>query len=82
MVDNDSGEVIYSRSYYYKDNIFSSREKEIITLLGKGKKTEEIARELFISPNTVSTHRKNMLKKFAVKNTAELILFSKKQGII
>ena len=82
MVDNESGKVIYSRSYNNQDSIFSSREKEIITLLGNGKKTEEIARELYISPNTVSTHRKNMLKKFAVKNTAELILFSKQQGII
>jgi DNA-binding CsgD family transcriptional regulator len=82
MVDNESGKVIYSRSYYNQDSIFSSREKEIILLLANGKKTNEIAEELFISPNTVSTHRKNMLKKHAVKNTAELILYSKKQGII
>ncbi len=82
MVDNESGKVIYSRSYSGQDNIFSTREKEIILLLANGRKTDEIAEELFISPNTVSTHRKNMLKKYAVKNTAELILFSKKQGIL
>lgn len=82
MVDNESGKVIYSRSYAGQDSIFSTREKEIILLLATGKKTDEIAEELFISPNTVSTHRKNMLKKYAVKNTAELISFSKKQGIL
>ena len=82
MVDNESGKVIYSRSYAGQDSIFSTREKEIILLLANGRKTDEIAEELFISPNTVSTHRKNMLKKYAVKNTAELISFSKKQGIL
>jgi DNA-binding CsgD family transcriptional regulator len=82
MVDNESGKVIYSRSYAGQDSIFSTREKEIILLLANGKKTDEIAEELFISPNTVSTHRKNMLKKYAVKNTAELISFSKKQRIL
>lgn len=82
MVDNETGRVIYARSYSKPDSMFSSREKEIILLLANGKKTAEIARELFISPNTVSTHRKNMLRKHRVKNTAELILFSKKQGII
>ena len=82
MVDNESGNVIYSRSYFNQDRLFSAREKQIILLLANGMKTDEIARELFISPNTVSTHRKNMLRKHAVKNTAELILYSKKQGII
>ena len=82
MVDNESGKVIYSRSYAGQDSIFSTREKEIILLLANGRKTDDIAEELFISPNTVSTHRKNMLKKYAVKNTAELVSFSKKQGIL
>ena len=82
MVDNETGNLIYSRSYSVQDSIFSTREKEIILLLANGRKTDEIAEKLFISPNTVSTHRKNMLKKYAVKNTAELILFSKKQGIL
>jgi DNA-binding CsgD family transcriptional regulator len=82
MVDNNTGEVIYSRSYPEPDSIFSSREKEIIHLLASGKNSQEIANELFISKNTVSTHRRNMLHKCDLKNTAELILYSKKQGII
>jgi len=82
LVDNESGKLIYSRPYSGQESLFSTREKEIILLLANGRKTDEIAEELFISPNTVSTHRKNMLRKYAVKNTAELILFSKKQGIL
>ena len=82
LVDNETGRVIYSRSYHNTNGMFSTREKEIIQLLASGRKTKEIAQALFISPNTVSTHRKNMLRKHRVKNTAELILFSKRQGII
>lgn len=82
LVDNESGKTIYTRSYSGQDSPFSRREKEIILLLANGRKTDEIAEELFISPNTVSTHRKNMLRKYSVKNTAELILFSKKHGIL
>lgn len=82
MVDNKTGDVIYTRSYFEPFSIFSSREKEIIRLLARGNNSKEIARELFISPNTVSTHRRNMLRKCDLKNTAELIVYSKKQGII
>jgi DNA-binding CsgD family transcriptional regulator len=82
LFDNEKGRLIYSRSYHHANSLFSTREKEIIQLLASGSKTKDIARALFISPNTVSTHRKNMLRKHRVKNTAELILFSKRQGII
>lgn len=51
----------------------SSRELEIIELLLKGKSSEEIAAELFISKNTVNTHRRNILAKTGKKNTIELI---------
>jgi DNA-binding CsgD family transcriptional regulator len=56
----------------FKD-IFSNREKEIIEKLGQGLNFNEIAKELFISPNTINTHKKNMLKKAECKNTPELI---------
>lgn len=56
----------------FKD-IFSKREKEIIEKLGQGLNFNEIATELSISPNTINTHKKNMLKKSDCKNTPELI---------
>lgn len=56
----------------FKD-IFSKREKEIVEKLAQGMNFNEIAKLLFISPHTINTHKKNMLKKSECKNTPELI---------
>jgi DNA-binding NarL/FixJ family response regulator len=53
--------------------IITRREKEILELIGAGLTNPEIAQKLFISVATVDTHRKNLLAKFEVKNTAALI---------
>ncbi len=49
------------------------REKEILHLIGAGFSTKQIADQLFISINTVQTHRSNLLRKLQVKNSMELI---------
>jgi len=51
----------------------SKREKEILKLIIKEYTTKEIAAQLFIGTSTVETHRKNLLKKLRVKNTAGLV---------
>lgn len=51
----------------------SQREAEILELIGEGQIAKEIATKLNISPNTVITHRKNLICKFNVRNTAQLI---------
>ncbi len=51
----------------------SAREKEILTLVAEGKTTKEIAEKLYVSTRTVETHRRNILKKMDVQNTAELV---------
>ncbi len=51
----------------------SEREKEIARLICHGKTSQEIADILFISKNTVDTHRRRILEKLGVKSTAELI---------
>lgn len=56
----------------FKD-IFSKREKEIIKLISKGIKFNEIAKLLFVSPHTINAHKKNILRKSGCKNTPELI---------
>lgn len=61
---------------FTKKLMLTKREIEIISLLVKEKNTNEIAEELFISTNTVSTHRKNILHKLGVKNAAGLIKFA------
>ena len=49
------------------------REKHVLTLIADGKTTNNIAEELFISPLTVETHRRNLMQKMEVSNAASLI---------
>ena len=51
----------------------TQREKQIIRLLADGLTTNQIAERLFISYLTAETHRKNILRKFNVNNTASMI---------
>ncbi len=60
----------------------SRREKDIALLLSKGKQTQEIADELFLSFLTVQTHRRNILQKYKTKNVAELITLLLKNNLL
>ena len=51
----------------------SNRELSVIKLIAQGYASKQIAQELSISFNTVETHRKNLLKRYAIKTSAELI---------
>jgi len=57
----------------FQNTPLTDREIEIIQLLIQGKTSKEIAEELFISKNTVDTHRRNILEKTNLNSTAELI---------
>ncbi|ARS42583.1 DNA-binding response regulator [Sphingobacteriaceae bacterium GW460-11-11-14-LB5] len=61
---------------------FTKREKQILQLIAQGKTTASIAEELFLSPLTVETHRRNMMQKLAVKNSIELINIAIEQLLI
>lgn len=60
----------------------SKREIEIIKLIAQENTTKEIAQKLFISVNTVETHRKNILSKLNVKNSAGVIKYALQNGIL
>jgi len=60
----------------------SSREKEILILISEEKSTQEIAKSLFISVNTVETHRKNLMRKIGTKNMIGLVKYAIQQDII
>ena len=60
----------------------SDREKEVLECIASGLTTHEIGDKLFISKNTVETHRKNLLYKLKAKNTAELVNNAYKQRLI
>lgn len=51
----------------------SPREKEVLNLIAYERSTKEIAAELFLSPHTVISHRKNLMSKLFVKNAAGLV---------
>lgn len=58
------------------------REKEILKYITDQFTTSEIAKELYISPKTVETHRLNMLQKLNVKNTAGLVKLAISNNLI
>jgi len=60
----------------------TKREKEVLLLLAEGLNYREISDKLFISINTVNSHRKNLISKFGVKNSTELVKEAMEQGIL
>ncbi len=58
------------------------RENEILKLIAEGFTNQEIAEKLFISTSTVDSHRKNLLLKFDVKNSAALVKSAMAKGLI
>jgi len=63
-------------------NEFSDREREIITLCGKGLVFKEIAAKLGISLNTVNSHTKNIFQKLGIHSKMEMVQYAIKYGII
>jgi len=61
---------------------FSKREFDILQLLEKGFNTEHVAEKLFLSPNTIKTHRRNILHKSGKANIQELIFDLKEHGYL
>lgn len=60
-----------------KEMVFiSTREKEILKLIGEGKSSQEIADTLFIGKSTVDTHRKNIMRKLDLHGKTELIRYA------
>ncbi|MEZ5286483.1 MAG: response regulator transcription factor [Vicinamibacterales bacterium] len=60
----------------------SDREREIFQLVAEGKSNKEVAELLAISPATVETHRARVLQKLEIHNTAELVLYAVRRGVI
>ena len=60
----------------------SEREIEIIKLISDGCTNKEIADRLFLSTHTVNTHRKNIMNKLGIKNTAGIVIYAVKENII
>jgi DNA-binding NarL/FixJ family response regulator len=59
--------------------MLSEREREIITLIAEGLTNVTISEKLFLSKHTVNTHRKNIMAKLGVKNTAGIVMYAVKE---
>ncbi len=62
--------------------VISKREQEIIILISEGYTNGQIAEMLFISNHTVNSHRKNIMAKLGVKNTAGIVMYAVKTNLI
>jgi DNA-binding NarL/FixJ family response regulator len=60
----------------------SQRELEIIQLIAEGLTNSQIAENLFISTHTVNTHRKNIMYKLGVNNTAAIVMYAVKYRLV
>jgi two-component system nitrate/nitrite response regulator NarL len=66
-----------SKGYHkFKKFELTKREKEIVSLIIDGLTNNEIAKSLFVSNRTIDTHRKNVLSKLGLKNTATLVKYA------
>jgi DNA-binding NarL/FixJ family response regulator len=60
----------------------TEREMEILLLVASGRSSKEIAERLFLSPHTINTHRKHILRKLSCKSATELLNYAYSQGLI
>ena len=61
---------------------FCEEEREILVAVCRGLSNQEIADELFISKRTVDKHRANILEKTGCKNTASLVVYAVRHGLV
>ncbi|MGB3116782.1 MAG: response regulator transcription factor [Ferruginibacter sp.] len=80
----EAGEALQAYQKYSKEEmpVLSSREKEILMLISEGYTNPQIAEKIFLSQFTIDSHRKNLLAKLNVKNTATLIKFAVEHKLI
>jgi len=60
----------------------SDREYDVMSRIASGKTVTEIAEELSLSPKTISTYRTRVLEKLGVKNSAEIVQYAIRNGLV
>jgi two-component system response regulator NreC len=63
-------------------HLLTDREKEVLHLLAEGRSNKEVATILNLGLSTVETHRANLMQKLNLHNTAEIVLYAVRKGII
>ncbi len=63
-------------------SLLSDREREVLQLVAEGKSSKEVAQLLHLSASTVESHRKHIMEKLGLHNTAALVRFAVRMGIV
>ena len=63
-------------------HLLTDREKEVLQLLAEGRSNKEVATLLELGLSTVETHRGNLMQKLNLHNTAEIVLYAVRKGLI
>jgi two-component system response regulator NreC len=63
-------------------HLLTDREKEVLQLLAEGRSNKEVALLLELGVSTVETHRANLMQKLNLHNTADIVLYAVRKGII
>lgn len=63
-------------------DLLTDREKEVLQLLAEGRSNKEVAALLDLGLSTVETHRANLMQKLGLHNTAEIVLYAVRKGLI
>lgn len=70
------------RQFYPNPVTFSEKELRILKLISEDKTTEEISKEVFLSPRTIETVRQNMKSKVGAKTIAGLVMYGMRNKLI
>jgi DNA-binding NarL/FixJ family response regulator len=62
--------------------LLTAREREVLQLLAEGHSNKEVASVLDVGLSTVETHRSNLMQKLILHNTAEIVLYAVRKGMI
>ena len=73
---------LQSRGLTDSFHLLTDREKEVLQLLAEGRSMKEAATLLDLGLSTVETHRANLMQKLSLHNTAEIVLYAVRKGII
>ena len=82
VVFDDYVKSLVDRGITDRYDALSEREREVLQLVAEGRSSKEIAEVLSISPATVETHRTHVLQKLGLRNTAEVVRYAARRGIV
>jgi two-component system, NarL family, response regulator NreC len=63
-------------------HLLTDRERQVLQLLAEGRSNKDVATVLDVGVSTVETHRANLMQKLNLHNTAEIVLYAVRKGII